>query len=1047
MTAFFARTIRLLTILTLAPGLAATAAAADLTLTGVSANRTDALAGEQVAVSCGVTNSGTQASGTSRLKYYFSSDETLDSSDSYLNYDNVGALAPGQTGSETANIRVPSGTADGSYFVLFVADYDNEVAEVDETNNIYALALIVGPVVRANGPDLVIGNVVLGASQANPNEVIAAGCTVDNQGNEAATVETRLKYYLSTDTQYDAGDTYLNYDRVEALEAGGAGAETANLRVPSGTTDGVYYVLFVADQTDTVSETDELNNVHAEPLVVGNPLADLTLSAVTVLVPTVRAGETIDVSATAHNVGAVAAPSARLVYYLSTDTTLDAADKQLSYDSVGALGAGDASPESASLRVSSATDGGNYYLLFVLDADGAVVESDEDNNVQAIAIEVVTDDPNALLPDLILTNASLGAAIVEADAQLAVSVTVENQGVAVADASRLKYYFSVDAVFDDSDAYLNYDAIGILAPGATSAESSNLRIPALTADGDYYILFVADSVKDVAEQLESNNVVAVAFSVGSVDTPVTGDNPTAALPDLRALNAVLDTTEVMAGARAALSCEIVNVGAYPAAASRVKYYLSLDAVFDATDDYVGYDNVPALAPGETSAEKVTPLIDPLARHGTWYLLMVVDAVEEVPETFESNNVTSIAVQVVVDDPSLDAADLFANAGSLDKTTVGAGFKLDINVVVHNQGSQPAVAPRVKYYLSSDARLDSTDQYLAYRQLGDVPVSAQVALTADVRIPVTAAAGAAFILVVVDSERANVEQYESNNLHAIAVTIGVDDGPDPVYPYNCPTSVFTDQSLLGQSTVASLNALHLGWNNSKDMTALACIVSHYDLVGLVEIDAPQGVTDLEVELERLTGEPWSSHVSATAVGNSNGWEYYAFVWRDAEVSMTGSLGFFDDPEDLIKREPYGANFSMGAFDFTYVVFHLQYGSTISTRRAEAAQLLNIYNYFQTINGTESDVLIGGDFNLPSNDPAFTLLGVDGIRAITDPDQPTSIGANGLANSFDNIFFNADVSELIGSGAHDYTNANCAVVNDTVTDHIPVWAAFDTTIDDD
>src|SRR5690606_8510237 len=109
--------------------------------------------------------------------------------------------------------------------------------------------------------------------------------------------------------------------------------------------------------------------------------------------------------------------------------------------------------------------------------------------------------------------------------------------------------------------------------------------------------------------------------------------------------------------------------------------------------------------------------------------------------------------------------------------------------------------------------------------------------------------------------------------------------------------------------------------------LACIVSHFDLVGLVEIYDPAGVAELEQTVELVTGESWSSHVSATAVGNANGVEFYAFIWRSDEVSMLGSLGFFDDPGDLIKREPYGANFRMGAFDFTFVVFHQQYGNTL------------------------------------------------------------------------------------------------------------------------
>ena len=157
---------------------------------------------------------------------------------------------------------------------------------------------------------------------------------------------------------------------------------------------------------------------------------------------------------------------------------------------------------------------------------------------------------------------------------------------------------------------------------------------------------------------------------------------------------------------------------------------------------------------------------------------------------------------------------------------------------------------------------------------------------------------------------------------------------------------------------------------------------------------------------------------------------------------------DDVDDVIKREPYGANFRMGAFDFTFVVFHLQYGNTMATRRFEAQQLVDVYDYFQTLNGTENDLLIAGDMNLPGNDAAFTLVGHDDVTYTTDPEQLTTIGYDGPANSFDNIFYSAShVTELTGSGAHDYTMANWNTVVEDVTDHFPVWAEFDTSVDDD
>lgn len=1031
-----------LPLLAILAGVAGASSGADLVVETGSATPTRALAGEQIAVTVRARNAGGLTAGASRLKYYFSSDALLDGSDSYLNYDDVPALAAGTANDETANVRVPAGTPDGSWFVLAIADYDGDVLELDETNNVFAIAITVGDAPLAEGPDLVVEGAALSAARAYPDEVVASSCIVRNAGTQPATVESRLKYYLSSDRSFDGADTYLNYDAVDPLSSGAQSVETANLRVPGSTADGLYYVLFVADSTALIAETDEAN-VFALPLLVGDyePRADLALEHVSIPDPEVRPGETLMVSGTVINAGFADAPSTRLVYYLSTDPVRDASDRQLSYDSVDALAPGGSSPEDAALRVTTATPAGAYFLLFVLDADGVVVESDESNDVVAVPVTVVTDDPYASKADFVLGSPSIE---VSGD-QVTAFVTIENDGVVSSGASRLKYYLSTDPTLEYGvDTYLNYDNVGELSVGATSRQSATFT---LGSTGSWFVLFVADANDDVAERYESNNVLAVALDAGTTDPGGPTDDPDALAPDLMVTGIAVDSAEVSAGTRASLRCVVENAGDYDAGASVVKYYLSSDARFDSSDDYLGYDNVPALTPAASSAEDVTPMIPSTTRHGRWYLLAVADAPGAVTETFESNNVAAIAIDVTVDDPTLDAPDLAAASPRLDRAVVGVGRKLDVTVSVANLGTVTSSAARVKYYLSRDRLHDESDTFLAYRDIRALSVGTATGLTADVRIPMPLADGAAYVLVVVDSERAVVERYESNNVLAVPFTIGEDEAPPPSYPYACPASVFTDTSLLGRHTVATLNTLHLGYVNEKDMPALACIASHFDLLGLEEVEQPEGVAQLELEVERLTGEAWSSHVSPHAVGNDNGREYYGFLWRDAEVTMTAALGFYPDAADVLKREPYGASFRMGAFDFSYVVFHLQYGQTISTRRAEAAELANVYAYFQAANGSESDVLIGGDFNLAGNDPAFTLVGVDGISYVTDPEQRTSIGTFGLANSFDNIFYTASTRELYASGAHDYTMANWSEVVVSVTDHIPVWAAFDTSSDDD
>src|SRR5690606_21452449 len=112
--------------------------------------------------------------------------------------------------------------------------------------------------------------------------------------------------------------------------------------------------------------------------------------------------------------------------------------------------------------------------------------------------------------------------------------------------SRVSYYFSTDPTFDAADTYLNYDAVGALAVGETSPQDANLTIPANAALGSAYLLAVADSARDVAERYESNNVVALAITVGTTGGEPGGD-PTGNKPDLVVADAWLADVEVRAG--------------------------------------------------------------------------------------------------------------------------------------------------------------------------------------------------------------------------------------------------------------------------------------------------------------------------------------------------------------------------------------------------------------------------------------------------------------------------------------------------------------------
>lgn len=256
---------------------------------------------------------------------------------------------------------------------------------------------------------------------------------------------------------------------------------------------------------------------------------------------------------------------------------------------------------------------------------------------------------------------------------------------------------------------------------------------------------------------------------------------------------------------------------------------------------------------------------------------------------------------------------------------------------------------------------------------------------------------------------------------------------------CPSYITTDETIKSKNTVATFNALHLGWDNNKDFAALACIVNHFDVIGLVEVETEEGLEELIEHLEKLSGKNWEYHISQKEVGEDSYKEFYGFVWDTENVSMNSSIGFFPETANEFKREPYAAEFTMGSFTFTFAVIHVVFGDSITERRAEVDHLDEVYQYFQGLDLIKNDVIIGGDFNLPVDDATFTILSIDSMNHAIPATQLTTIGNAGLVSAYDNILFPGKyVDEFSGSsGVIDFTKDNHSQVRLTVSDHLPVW----------
>ncbi len=159
---------------------------------------------------------------------------------------------------------------------------------------------------------------------------------------------------------------------------------------------------------------------------------------------------------------------------------------------------------SSSAYLTNAQAGHTYYV--VVDADDG----------SGSAYDIFVHCPSGTIPDDISLNNALitSGDTVEAGNTINTYVKQYYAGTStnVPDV-KVGYYLSSDCTQDASDTYLGNSTSSINANQRTEVETETLTIPSSIAQGQYYVLFVADYMNDVTESSEDNNVVCVPLYV------------------------------------------------------------------------------------------------------------------------------------------------------------------------------------------------------------------------------------------------------------------------------------------------------------------------------------------------------------------------------------------------------------------------------------------------------------------------------------------------------------------------------------------------------
>ncbi|MCK4626818.1 MAG: hypothetical protein KAV00_16015, partial [Phycisphaerae bacterium] len=338
-----------------------------------------------------VGNGGTVAAGGFYIDYYASTNTIISVSDYYLGRDYIPGVSAGSYENSQLDLSsFPSTVPAGDYWVGWIIDADDDVTESNESNNKgyngeYQLTVTGQPDLYDDGDSwngfspmtIISGDPWLAwMDVANGGTADAGGFWVD--------------FYASTNNIISTGDYFLGDVWVSGVTAGSYKSVDLSINFPTGIPDGDYYVGTIIDPTDSVSESDEGNNIHTfddYPLTVTSPV-DLSGDYFNVVLEPLSAGESFDVNFEVQNTESGSAGAFYVSFYVSTNNIISTSDYYLGYYWISSL-AGNSTTGTLTDNLTLPTEAewgysnglpALYYIGMIVDSTGSVTETDETNN-------------------------------------------------------------------------------------------------------------------------------------------------------------------------------------------------------------------------------------------------------------------------------------------------------------------------------------------------------------------------------------------------------------------------------------------------------------------------------------------------------------------------------------------------------------------------------------------------------------------------------------------------------------------------------------------
>ena len=753
----------------------------DLIIETITWSPTEPLIEDTVTFTVTVKNQGTSQASNSRVAYFID--------DAYVTSNYLNPIDPDATATKTFTWKAQV----GSHTVKAVADYDNEVTESNETNNVktYTFSTL--------APDLIIESITWSPENPSKGDTVTFSVKIKNQGTSSAS-SCRVYFYIDGSSR--------GYQNVPRIDAGATATKTFTWVAQVGS----HAIKAIVDKDDWILESDETNNEKTVNFSTFAP--DLIIESITWLPETPEESDNVTFSVNITNQGDGRADYSQVAYYIN--------DTLLASDFLDPIDPGATDNSSTFNWIAQE---GTYAIKVVADYNDRVTESDETNNALTVTF-------STLLPDLIIESITWLPEEPSIGDEITFSVKIKNQGDGRAGVSRVYFYIddssrgyqnipeldvgeretktftwkaqegphTIKAIIDEENQILesnegnnekpvNFATLipdliieGIISSPSHpsiadnviftvtvknqgSGKASNSRVayyidntlltsdylnpisPNATANetftwtaqaGTHTIKAVADYYDWIAESDETNNALTVTLST--------------MVPDLIIESITGSPTEPSIEDEVTFTVTIKNQGSGKAGLSHVYFYV------DAS--YRGYQDVTELDVGAT----VNKTFNWTAQEGTHAIKAVADSDNKVTENDETNNEKTVTLSILAPDLTIETITWLPEEPSI-------GDNVTFTVTVINQGTCSAGSSVVYFYIDA-----------AYQSYQDVP-ELEASATVNTTFTWAAQEGLHAIKAVADKANDITESQEFNNEKTVTLSFS----PSPALtPTPAPT---------------------------------------------------------------------------------------------------------------------------------------------------------------------------------------------------------------------------------------------------------------------